>query len=121
MAERSAGGLPFPAFTGRPLTGSVRRPNRCVHRFGDRGLPLPAYVSRVQTDIHAEPLHLRILVPFAVSIALTAALVAAATIVLIVTAPADLTYAAVDGSVASVLHAIVAVIVDAFWALVGFL
>jgi hypothetical protein len=55
------------------------------------------------------------------SIALTASLVAAATIVLIVTAPADLTYAVADGSAASVLHAIMTVIVDAFWALVRFL
>ena len=75
----------------------------------------------MQTDIHAEPLHQRILVPLGASIALVAALVAAAAIVLIVTAPADLTYAVVDGSAASVLHAIITVILDAFWALVRFL
>ena len=71
--------------------------------------------------MRAEPFHHRILVPLGASIALTAALVAAATIMLVVTAPADLTYAVADGSAASVLYAIVTVIADAFWALVEFL
>ena len=75
----------------------------------------------MQTDIHAEPLRQRILIPLGASIALTAALLATATIVLIVTAPPDLTSAVIDGSAASVLRAIIMVMVDAFWALVGFL
>ena len=75
----------------------------------------------MQTDLRVEPLHQKILVPLGASIALTASVVAAATIGLVVTAPAELTDAVADGTAASVLHAIVTVIVDAFWALVRFL
>jgi hypothetical protein len=73
----------------------------------------------VQTDIRAEPLHQKILVPLGASIALAAAVVSAAAIALIVARPLELPQAVAEGSVAAVLSAIAALIVDAFWWLVS--
>lgn len=75
----------------------------------------------MQTNLHADPIHQRILVPLGALIALAAATLAAAVISLVLTAPADLTQAVSENGAASVIRGLVALVVEAFWWLLDLL
>lgn len=74
----------------------------------------------MQTEI-AEPLHHRILVPLGALIALAAALLATAVICLLVTAPTDVTAVLSETGAASMLRALAALVMEAFWWLLALL